>query len=186
MKTKVEVSHAAYSKLMAMLDGFGQHTMVNVESSCPWIPRSIVIYQRDVLLAVLKITQVLPAWKASPFTEVAETRSVWAIAAFPEQWMHGSDACSTCWVLCWCCVAMIRHLKCFFLRVLFKNSFPQLNVLSYLPSTFPPLLPVINQKLSVDIRTQHGLNQSRLILITCIMLVLRNHSELGDLAKKKK
>lgn len=116
----------------------GSILMVNVESSCPWIPLYIVIYQRDVLLADLKITQVLPAWKASPFTEVAEMHSVWVTVAFPEQWMQGSDACSTCWVLCWCCVSMIRHLKCFFSGVLFKNSFPQSNVLFYLPSTFPP------------------------------------------------
>jgi len=70
-------------------------------------------------MADLKTTQVLPASKASPFTDVAETHRVWATVAFPERWMHSSDACSTSWVPCCCGVAMIRHSRCFFLGVLF-------------------------------------------------------------------
>lgn len=69
--------------------------MKSVEYSCPWIPLYIATYQRDVLMAHLKTTQVLPAGKASPFPEVAEMCSVWVTVAFPEQRVHGLDACST-------------------------------------------------------------------------------------------
>lgn len=147
---------------------------------CPWVPLHIVLCQRDLLKGDLRTTHVLAAWKASPFPEVAEVCSVWAQVAFPKQWVHGWDVCSTYWVLCCCCVAIRRHLKCFFLGALFKNLFLWSRVLFICLQLSSPFFPVRKQKLSVDIRTQQGLSQGRLILIICMMFVSRNPSELGD------
>lgn len=73
---------------------------------------------------------------------------------------------------------MRRHLKCFFLEVLFKNLFLWSSVLFVCLHLSSPFLPVRKQKLSLGIRTQQGSSQCGLILIIYMMFVSRNPSEL--------
>lgn len=140
--TEVEVSHAAHSKLLSCS---GQCTKKSLEYSCPWIPLHIFLYQKDLSKADLKTTPVLAACEASPFPEVAEMCSVWALVAFPKQWVHVWDVCSPYRVLCCCSVAIRRHLKhFFFFRIYFFGSL-------YLPSTF---LPISSSK-KTEVVTRH-------------------------------
>lgn len=154
----------------------GQCTKKSLEYSCPWISLHIVLCQKDLSKADLKTTRVLAAWKASPFPEVTEVFG--HRLHFPSSECIGWDVCSTYRVLCCCCVAIRRHLKCFFLGVLFKNVFLWSSVLFICLQLSSPFLPVRKQKLS-DIRTQQGLSQGGLILIICIMFLSRSPSELG-------